>query len=109
MNIKPQQFLNVKSIATRPEVNYLESEIKKLLLTTNDKLVVLDFSETTHISRSAADELLNAKDRTKSNGIQLIFSNLNDFNKKMLDLVESKKVNPPIRKTTFQNIPVIDL
>ncbi|MFZ2658125.1 MAG: hypothetical protein WAX69_24545 [Victivallales bacterium] len=109
MKIKPQKFLDVKAISSRMEVNYLEKEITDLALKANDRLVDLDFNDIIHISRSAADELLSARQRAKIHDIQLIFSNLNDFNTRMLKMVADKIEHPPLPIRTVQSIPVSEL
>jgi anti-anti-sigma regulatory factor len=109
MKIKPQIFMDVDQISTRHQVNFLEEMIKDLAQKKNDHHVAFDFSEIKMISRSAADELLMAQQRAKMSGIDLSFLNLNEFNSKMLKMVESRITHPSHRKPAVKNISVLDL
>lgn len=86
-------LLKVRVLSTRRIVSLIESHIKENI-GDNEKFVVIDCSEIEQISRSFADSLLSLKEKLESKGMEMTLDGLNDFNKKMMEMVARSRRQP---------------
>lgn len=108
--IKLSEFFNSSTISARPSINFIESKIKEMIFEDEKRRVFLDFQEIVQITRSVADELLIMKKKCKYYGTTVEFVNLNDFNKKMIDMVSARsQSSAPISYINVAATSIVDL
>jgi anti-anti-sigma regulatory factor len=103
VSIAVRKFFNSSSLHTREQAQYLFEQINKSILRT--KMLYVDFSDISFISRSFADELVQLKSKSTQHD-QIEFCCTTPNVSKMLEAVESTRngkitsINIPVRRFT---------
>lgn len=106
-NLSLRMLMKVEVLSTRETANVIRQELEKAALPSE---VYIDFSDITQISRSFADAVLKLRKDYQEKNVKVRFVYLNDFNKKMLELVEHQaKSSKPVRSSHLVPSTVLNL
>ncbi len=102
-----KKLTKVEVLSTREAVNVIRQALEKSALPSE---VCIDFSDVTQISRSFADAVLKLRKDYQEKNVKIRFVYLNDFNRKMLELVERQaRSSKPVRSSHLVPSTVLNL